>query len=73
MTEKPNDGGPAFPQTDTTNRNDQHIYRGLSMRDYYAGHALAGIIASVGRGDLNLIASAAYEFADAMLAKRDRL
>ena len=38
-----NDGGPAFPVAETI-----HVYghNGMTLRDYFAGQALAGILAS---------------------------
>lgn len=59
MSER-NDGGPASCAT---------------MRDYYAGLAMQGLIASndQGAGDRIMdIPEYAYEIADAMLAERDR-
>ncbi len=70
MTDKQNlDNPQAFPRTDDS------IYAGeagMTLRDYYAGHALAAIItrASKTSGTGNLFASASYEYADAMLAER---
>lgn len=54
------DGGPAFPQ-------------GLSLRDYFAGQALAGWLASFPTDAVvraPKVASFAYEIADAMIAAR---
>lgn len=57
-----NDGGPAFPATGTV---------GMSLRDWFAGQALAGMLA-----DSNLdhpsevYAERVYLLADAMLAER---
>lgn len=47
----------------------------LTMRDWFGGKALAGIIASsVGETlpDVSLAARMAYEYADAMIAIRER-
>jgi hypothetical protein len=46
---------------------------GMTLRDYFAGQALAGITAdpSVEDMDQNEIAEAAYLYADAMLKARD--
>jgi hypothetical protein len=84
------DGGPAFPEIST--RADEHdgsqiVYSagGMSLRDYFAGQALAGLL---GSGDFNLIrimdytsspddktakawAVVCYKLSDAMLAARE--
>lgn len=74
----PDDGGPAFPACNEANMNDT---MGMSLRDHFAGQALASIIAVTsagqhqpdakhGKGVVNSIAIDAYEMADAMLAAR---
>lgn len=77
-------GGPAFPRTGVGNAG--HSYDvppqdGMSIRDYFAGQALAGIMANIqflenirkGFGStLPHIPEAAYEMADAMLAEREK-
>ena len=40
-----NDGGPAFPGVD---EHGNYFNKGLSLRDYFAGKALTGILASAG-------------------------
>ncbi len=46
-TEQINDGGPAFPVADTHYPNGQIQYgcNGMSLRDWFAGQALAGLCA----------------------------
>ena len=66
------DGGAAFPST-----TSPFVHRGLSKRDYFAGQALAGMIASdssIDRTKINkpVRAYIAYEFANAMLKERDK-
>ena len=63
------DGGPAFPVQDM--RGDEH---GMSMRDYFAGQALAGVCqrADWDDGEENVLARWAYDIADAMLAEREK-
>lgn len=72
-----NDGGPAFPRPYSC----QNIpaQRGMSLRDYFAGQALAGMLAANGVmeeatkvGDQPQIGLAvvAYNIADAMIAER---
>lgn len=61
-----NDGGPAFPHPAWT------ASRGMSLRDWFAGQALAGMLSSDGRptGD-QAKAEWAYDLADAMLKARE--
>ena len=66
MSDKPNDGGPAFP-------GDGLGKQGMSLRDWFAGQALAGLIACPNTsGDEKAFACNAYKFADAMLAEREK-
>ncbi|MDO7841110.1 hypothetical protein [Sphingomonas immobilis] len=61
------ENGPAFP-LDTGDA----VYPGMSLRDYFAGQALAGLSGHMGvrSQDVERIATAAYARADAMLAVR---
>ena len=75
-----NDGGPAFPRTGAPY---VQAYEGMSLRDWFAGQALAGI----GASDLehsciwqrfsdeapspNGISELCYMMADAMLKEKD--
>jgi hypothetical protein len=59
-----NDGGPAFP------RHAYDGHDGMSLRDWFAGQALAGLLAHTGESERNR-AVAAYRYADAMLRARD--
>lgn len=80
------DGGPAFP-TEGEMRPHGGTGRpisalkmsgGMSLRDYFAGQALAGLMATVDSIDpskvdhrtAGILAGVAYETADAMLAAR---
>ena len=67
------DGGHAFPFI-TPLRDIQHVETGMSLRDYFAGQALAGLAGPHGDG-FSLpeedFAEWAYRYADAMLAARD--
>lgn len=62
-------GHPAFPTF------DGDTYYGMTLRDWFAGMALQGI---VGSGQLSvgapkeLLSGAAYEIADAMLKERSK-
>ncbi len=71
------DGGPAFPSgTADIGDGDKYPYfTGMSLRDWFAGQALAGILAgrnpkSPHKANDTQFADAAYSFADAMLAQR---
>ena len=83
---KPDDGGPAFPWISSSpEKGFTLIGYGMSLRDYYAGQALAGCLAGVfirvpddpeeHTGELvsrhvALYAAAAYMIADDMLVAR---
>jgi len=60
-----NDGGSAFPV--------MYVSEGMTLRDYFAGQALAGILSSANFGDArDWLPDRAYGLADAMLAARER-
>ena len=61
------DGGTAFP----VYAHEGAVDPGMSLRDYFAGQALVGLAA---RGERNVmyVAQYAYEYADAMLAEREK-
>ena len=72
--EKTNDGGPAFPRTGAPY---VQAYEGMSLRDWLAGQALAGIMANaklvgVLAESKQDPASCAYEMAEFMMAERDK-
>jgi len=72
-----NDGGPAFPaetvELPSTPRLEatRIYYTGMTLRDWFAGQALQGLLADPGRllGGSS-VAITAYEYADLMLEKR---
>jgi len=65
-----NDGGPAFPVNPHPNIHGGSD--GMSLRDWFAGQALAGIMPSDGRPDGDQAkAYWAYAMADAMLRARE--
>lgn len=68
-------GGPAFPANDGGSgpTGEQVRYRGMSMRDWFAGQALAGMMAAcaVDGAHWKAFAQDAYAAADAMLAVRE--
>lgn len=62
------DGGPAFPRSYSANGHN-----GMSLRDYFAGQAVAGIMAypHIKQGTTNAsMATVAWAIADAMIAAR---
>jgi hypothetical protein len=76
-----NDGGPAFPHDGperidgATGVRHRRAYMGMSLRDYFAGQALATIIPPTLSGyeawDATSVAACAYQMADAMLRARE--
>lgn len=72
------DGGPAFPHPNPNYSQDYGLHQpfgGMSLRDWFAGQALAGM-ASIALDDGDMLmgwaemSTAAYRAADAMLAAR---
>lgn len=67
---KTNDGGYAFP-VPGTERNYPEF--GMSLRDWFAGQALAGLCANPNNHNIQEVcARIAYAQADAMLAERQK-
>lgn len=70
------DGGPAFPIPDTVHANGQVQYgaNGMSLRDWFAGQAMQGMLANQALidvfGQYKGMSVEAYGYADAMLAAR---
>lgn len=65
----PDDSGPAFPS-----QNGHYFEPGMTLRDWFAGQALAGIWACpTVSGDWHDLADEAYKTADAMIAARNTL
>ncbi|ARK42612.1 hypothetical protein [Burkholderia pseudomallei] len=78
MSEK-KDGGPAFPEV-PGDCNGYEGKSGMTLRDYFAAKAMAGMLAYPGcesRGSHHNnntpdgVATVAYEYADAMLRARE--
>ena len=64
------DSGPAFPSEQGASPEwDEPYAPGMSLRDWFAGQALAGLLASAAHGysTVGEVASDAYWHADAML------
>lgn len=78
MTDKPDDGGPAFPQfappmarMDPVTGHIENVPDGMSLRDWFAGQVLRGLLNNESNTkDAVMFAVDAYRFADAMLAAR---
>ena len=68
MSEKINDGGPAFPLSGPLTTSDN---LGMTLRDYFAAKAMQSLVALDHTNNIN-IAIWSYEIADAMLAARER-
>ena len=76
-----NDGGPAFPSPMFTRQADgmpmssqEYGLGGMTLRDYFAGQALAGFCAApldLRNHSDEVMAIGAYTAADAMLAARE--
>ena len=63
------DGGPAFPQEQRKAGGSE----GMSLRDWFAGQAVAGLLAGLDRTkglDLAVLVHEAFRVADAMIERR---
>ena len=81
MSDKIEDGGPAFPcpaskceDARGESYNGTIGQDGMSLRDWFAGQALAGIVQGLMKGirfeDVPKLAADCYGIADAMLARK---
>ncbi len=72
MSER-DDGGPAFPLQNSNEPGGLDGAYGLSIRDWFAGQALIGIIGTIpgpGCASWDYYSEGAYKIADAMLTER---
>ena len=69
-SDKPITGGQAFP-CEGGPTSGLHPSPGMDLRDWFAGMALQGLVSS-GLCTIGSIATFAYEYADEMIAERDR-
>lgn len=70
-----NDGGPAFPTGERLDRNgsvEQYHVSGMSLRDWFSGMALQGLLVGYWESSISVrsVAGMANELADAMLSAR---
>ena len=77
MSNAKNDGGSAFPRQSHTERWNESMQEfeqdpGMSLRDWFAGQALAGIMADPGAPSAERTAEICYAMADAMLKAREQ-
>lgn len=79
MSDIKRDGGPAFPSGQLVSDDSykgwtkhEAVNQGMSLRDWLAGQALAGMIAGSQGLDISIekFASQSYNLADAMLKER---
>jgi hypothetical protein len=71
MVSRPDEpgGGPAFPTVGRDGNWQPHV-DGMTLRDYFAGQALAGLIMRDAVIDTITAGKKAYAFADDLLAAR---
>ena len=66
MSTTPKNGGPAFPL-----REEFHDHTGMTLRDWFAGQALAGLsVDNLWSDEVAKVVALAYQTADAMIAAR---
>lgn len=74
MSAARNDGGPAFPVLESGGAGLELTCTGMSLRDYFAGKALQGLLAGGARCEGGLararLTDEAYGHADSMLISR---
>ena len=78
---KEDNGGPAFPQTQTLDKENTNGFvsgldvgeGGMTLRDYFAAKAMQGFAADPNYGaKIQEMAEWSYKWADAMLAERSK-
>ena len=76
MSANRDDGGPAFPEPKWTRCGEQEIGEskpGMTLRDWFAGQALAGAHADRGATTASFVAKWCWEQADAMMVERAKM
>ena len=73
MSEKVKDGGPAFPGMAPMafGQESGHL-PGMSLLDWFAGQALAGMLCRAVHEDFDILAANSYAAAAAMLTARQK-
>ena len=72
-TDRINHGGPAFPSEGEGHGNPKYHSPGMTLRDWFAGQALAGLLAeSMHDCGPEGIAHDCYLYADAMIAAGEK-
>lgn len=72
---KKNDGGPIYPfqELDASGMPRTALYTGMTLRQWYAGMALQGLLSNPNRGYTNIYyVGSAFYFADAMIAHEEK-
>ena len=64
---KRDDGGPAFPMSGDP---ECDFDRGMSLRDWFAGMAMQGILSDPNTQNIDVVSAVAYQMADNMLHAR---
>jgi hypothetical protein len=80
MTNKPKDGGSAFPENVALCPNTGQVYpasefhadRGMTLRQWYAGQALQGLLSYHGMPRHGFCCEEIFKIADAMIAHEDK-
>ena len=70
MPQSKPDGGRAFPRAAHPGVSEKD-WGGMTLRDYFAGQALTGLLADPKWTDVPHMSKLSYMFADAMIAARD--
>jgi hypothetical protein len=65
------DGGPAFPHRELNSDGQYEFSPGVSLRDWFAGLAMQGLLVHDDEGVISESARDAYRYADAMLKARE--
>ena len=63
-------GGPAFPVNEQSGHSATIHHQGMSLRDWFAGQALAAAAKGPDQYDTKALAEYVYRIADAMLEAR---